>query len=68
MTIPKTISEDDKLHGISDVAKILKVHRSTVHYWIKNGMVKTERHGVYHAITRAEVKRLQKMFGQDAGK
>lgn len=65
MTIPKSISEDDKLLSTSDIAKQLDVHRSTVHLWIKNGLLKTEKHGKersYHAVRQSELKRFQKIY------
>lgn len=66
MTIPKSISEDDKLLSTSDAARMLDVHRSTVHLWIKDGALKTERRGktgTFHAIRTSELKRFAKLYG-----
>jgi excisionase family DNA binding protein len=68
VTIPKTISEDDRLLSTSDVAKKLKVHRSTVHMWIKSGMLGTTKHGAcktYHAIHPKELKRFLSVYQMD---
>ena len=62
MTIPKSISEDDKLLSTSEVAKRCKVHRSTVHLWIKHGLLKTEKHGNFHAIRPSALKRFLSIY------
>lgn len=62
MTIPKSISDDENLLSPSQVAKELGVHRSTVHVWIKGGMLKTERHGVFLSVSREEVERFRKLY------
>lgn len=66
MTVPKTISEDDALLSTADVAEQLKVHRSTVHHWIKTGMLKSELHGSFHAVKKQELKRFQSMYNVEA--
>jgi excisionase family DNA binding protein len=57
MVLPKAIEEDDAVLSTADVAKRLDVHRSTVWIWIKNGMIKSERRGTFHAIKPAELER-----------
>ena len=62
MTVPKTISEDDRLLSTSDVAKQCGVHRTTVWLWIKRGMLKSEKHGSFHGVRPREVKRLLEFY------
>jgi len=62
MTIPKTISGSEKLLSTADIAKDLGVHRSTVHGWIKNGMLPSERHGVFHGVKPKDLKRFLSIY------
>jgi len=63
LTVPKTISEDDRLLSTSDVAEQLGVHRTTVWLWIKRGMLKSEKHGSFHGVRPHEVKKLLDIYG-----
>lgn len=62
MTIPKSISENKTLLSTADVAKQLKVHRSTVNHWIKEGMLPSERHGSFHAVKPKDLKRFLSIY------
>ena len=66
MTVPKSISENDDLLSTADVAKELGVHRSTVHGWIKNGMLPSELHGAFHAVKPADLKRFRSIYNVEA--
>ena len=61
MVLPKSISEDELL-STADVAKSLDVHRSTVWLWIKNGMLKSKRHGQFHGIKPSELERFRSTY------
>jgi excisionase family DNA binding protein len=62
MVLPKSISEDDTLLSTADVAQQLDVHRSTVWVWIKNGMLKSVRHGTFHGIRPSELARFRSQY------
>lgn len=62
MVVPKTISGDAALLSPTDVADELGVHRSTVHNWIRDGMLASEMHGAFHAVSRAEIDRFKKLY------
>lgn len=62
MVVPKSISDDESLLSPSDVAKEMGVHRSTVHNWIRDGMIATERHGAFHAVKRKELDRFRQLY------
>ena len=57
MTIPKTISDNEQLLSTADIARELGVHRSTVWGWIKNEMLTSKKHGSFHGVTPAALKR-----------
>lgn len=61
MTVPKSIS-DGPLMSTSDVAKRLKVHRSTVWLWIRRGMLKSEQHGAFHGVRRSALDRFLSFY------
>lgn len=62
MTIPKSISDDNSLLSTADIAEELNVHRSTVHHWIKQGMLPSELHGSFHAVKRKDLKRFLSIY------
>lgn len=62
MTVPKTISEDAKLLSTADIAKQLDVHRSTVWLWIDRGMLQSKRHGAFHGVKPAALRRFLSMY------
>lgn len=62
MTIPKSISGNPDLLSTADIAKELGVHRSTVHGWIKNGMLASKLHGNFHAVRRKDLERFTSMY------
>lgn len=62
MVVPKTISEDDTLLSPTEVANELGVHRSTVHNWIRDGMLKSNKHGNFHAVSRVEIHRFSQIY------
>jgi excisionase family DNA binding protein len=68
MVAPKSITDSSKLLSVSAVAREMGVHRSTVHVWIRDGIMQTQRHGVHHAIQRREVDRVKKLLGLDSKK
>lgn len=62
MTLPKSITEDKKLLSTSAIAEKLGVHRSTVHGWIKSGMLKSEKHGRYHGVRPKDLERFLSLY------
>lgn len=60
MVAPKSIQEDRRLVSPTEAAKILGVHRSTIHNWLRDGLIAGERHGSFHAIARTEVERFSR--------
>lgn len=62
MTVPKSISGSEKLLSTADIAEQLGVHRSTVHGWIKNKMLPSERHGVFHGVKPRDLKRFLSIY------
>lgn len=62
MTVPKSISGDSTLLSTSQVADELGVHRSTVHGWVKSGMLPSTRHGAFHGIKRKDLKRFLTIY------
>jgi excisionase family DNA binding protein len=65
MAPPRTISDSKTLLSVSAAARELGVHRTTVHVWIQRGIVRTQRHGIHHAISRAELARVSGVLGLD---
>lgn len=61
MTIPKSIS-DGQLLSTTDVAGQLGVHRSTVWLWINRGMLQSKRHGAFHGVRPADLKRFLSVY------
>lgn len=62
MTLPKSISNNKNLLSPSQVAEKLGVHRSTVHVWIKNGMLQAERHGIFLCVSCEELGRFRQIY------
>lgn len=63
MVLPKTISGSKKLLSVTAAARELGVHRSTVHVWIRQGVMRTQRHGIHHSVSRRELERVRKLLG-----
>lgn len=61
MVVPKSFEEEGLLTP-SALAKELGVHRSTVHNWLRSGLLKSKRRGSFHTITRAEVARFSSTY------
>jgi excisionase family DNA binding protein len=61
MTIPKTLS-DGELLSTAEVAKQLGVHRSTVWLWIKRDMLPSKKHGAFHGVRPADLKRFLSVY------
>ena len=51
-------------YTVSEVAKLLHVHRNTVHHWIQSGEVKASRKGIMkkspYLIKQSEIERMQR--------
>lgn len=65
MVAPRSIQDNDKLLSPSEVAKQLGVHRSSVHNWMRDGMIKSEKHGNFHAIHIDELAKFSKFYEVD---
>jgi len=61
MSLPKSIAESD-LMSTSDVARAMKVHRSTVWGWLKSGMLKGTRKGSFWCVRPKELERFRKVY------
>lgn len=62
MVAPKSIQENESLVSPTEAAKILGVHRSTIHNWLRDGLITGERHGSFHAIARQEIERFSRDY------
>lgn len=62
MVLPKSISEDAEVLSTADVARVLQVHRGTVWLWIRNGMLKSVRHGTFHGVKPAALERFRSQY------
>lgn len=55
VTVSRQIA-DDGLLSTAEVAKRLKMHRSTIWLYIKRGMLKSTRRGVFHGVTETDLR------------
>lgn len=66
MTTP-TMFKKEGLLSTGDVARRLKVHRTTVWHWIKNGLLKSRQVTPrFRGVTEADLKAFQANFVLDA--
>lgn len=66
MTIPKALKEMNLL-STGEAAEEAKVHRSTIHLWIRNGMLPAKSVGPrYMGIERKALRDFLKIYVQDA--
>jgi len=60
-----TLSNKFRASGLlsaGDVARELRVHRSTVWLWIKNGLMKSTRVGEFIGVKRSDLKKFQSVY------
>lgn len=62
MVVPKSLKVSG-LMSTSEVATALGAHRSTVHGWIKSGMLTSTRHGVFHGVSAEDLAAFRRTYG-----